>query len=94
MSINTFIGYRPAPPSEYYDKGTANPPDQPQYEGVQFSDGTVVIRWVTQFRSHSIWPDFETFRQVHGHPEYGTYFVWDGPDDAPDGIVVRSESPK
>jgi hypothetical protein len=48
-----FTGYRPAPPQEYYAQGAANPPAEPQYEGVIFSDGTVCIRWVTEFRSHS-----------------------------------------
>lgn len=74
--MKRFIGYRPAPPKEYYEQGAANPPDEPQYEGVVFSDGTVAVRWLTQYRSHSIWNDYDTFYQIHGHPEYGTIIKW------------------
>lgn len=74
--MRRFIGYRPVPPQEYYDKGVANPPDDPQYEGVVFSDGTVVLRWLTTFRSHSLWSDYDSFFAVHGHPEYGTRIDW------------------
>lgn len=72
MSIKVFKGYRPNPPAEYVEKGITNAGNSVDYEGVIFSDGTVVLRWMTEFRSHSIWPDFATFYQVHGHPEYGT----------------------
>lgn len=74
--MKRFIGYRPAPPKEYYEQGAANAPDEPQYEGVIFSDGTVAVRWLTKFASHSIWTDYETFYQIHGHPEYGTVIKW------------------
>jgi hypothetical protein len=67
-----FTGYRASPPDEYKDKGITNSGWSPDYEGVIFSDGTVVIRWLTQFRSHSVWSDWNSFYQVHGHPEYGT----------------------
>lgn len=74
--MRRFEGYRPHPPEEYYQQGAANAPDEPQYEGVVFSDGTVAVRWLTQFRSHSIWTDWESFYQIHGHPEYGTVIKW------------------
>lgn len=74
--IRTFEGYRADPPEEYRENGTANPPDEPQYEGVVFSDGTVVIRWMTDYQSHSVWPSYEVFFHVHGHPEYGTVIRW------------------
>lgn len=67
-----FTGYRPNPPADYAAKGTAAPPDEPQYEGVIFTDGTVALRWRTAFRSTSLWTSFEDFYLVHGHPEYGT----------------------
>lgn len=67
-----FVGYRPQPPQEYVDKGITNAGGDADYEGAVFSDGTVVIRWLTQFRSHSVWADWNSFYQVHGHPEYGT----------------------
>jgi hypothetical protein len=74
--MKRFIGFRPHPPAEYYEQGAANKPDEPQYEGVVFSDGTVAVRWLTENPSHSIWPDFATFYQIHGHPEYGTEIKW------------------
>lgn len=72
----TFAGYRPEPPEEYRDKGITNAGSAADYEGVIFSDGTVVIRWQTAFRSHSVWACWEDFYQVHGHPEYGTRIVF------------------
>lgn len=74
--LRRFVGYRPTPPEDYSGKGAANAPDQPQYEGVVFSDGTCVIRWLTEYRSHSIWKDYDTFYKIHGHPEYGTIIKW------------------
>ncbi len=70
--MKRFIGYRPNAPEEYLEQGAANPGDEPQYEGVIFTDGTVCIRWLTKFRSHSIWPDYDTFYKIHGHDDYGT----------------------
>lgn len=74
--MRRFIGYRPTPPSDYQERGVAAPPDEPQYEGVVFTDGTVVLRWRTAYRSTSAWASFEDFYQVHGHPEYGTRIDW------------------
>lgn len=68
----SFAGYRPNPPEEYRDKGITNGGRTADYEGVIFSDGTVVLRWCTQFKSHSVWACWQDFYQVHGHPEYGT----------------------
>lgn len=74
--MKRFIGFRPNPPEKYYEQGAANAPDEPQYEGVLFEDGTVAIRWLTKYRSHSIWASFDDFYQIHGHPEYGTAIKW------------------
>lgn len=74
--MRRFIGYRPNPPADYLAKGVAAPPDEPQYEGVVFGDGTVVLRWQTAYRSHSVWTCWDDFYQVHGHPEYGTRIDW------------------
>jgi hypothetical protein len=72
-----FAGYRPQPPQEYAGKGITNSGASPDYEGAIFSDGTVVIRWLTEFRSHSVWTSWRDFYQVHGHPEYGTKIVFE-----------------
>lgn len=78
-----FAGYRPSPPPEYADKGITNSGRTADYEGVIFSDGAVVIRWLTEFRSHSVWADWESFYQVHGNPEYGTVIEFGDGGDAP-----------
>jgi hypothetical protein len=75
--MRTFRGYRPAPPEEYTAKGITNNGEMPDYEGIMFSDGTLCVRWLTQYRSHSVWESWEAFYHVHGHPEYGTRIEWD-----------------
>ena len=75
--MRTFAGYRPNPPEDYARKGITNCGYVPDYEGVIFADGSVVIRWLTTYKSHSVWPDWDTFYQVHGHPEYGTVIEFD-----------------
>lgn len=74
--MRVFRGYRPQPPQEYAGKGITNSGETPDYEGVVFADGTVVVRWLTEYRSHSVWADWNSFYQVHGHPEYGTVIKW------------------
>lgn len=74
--IRRFVCYRRNPPEGYVEAGAANAPHQPQFEGVVFSDGTVCIRWLTQYQSHSIWASFQDLLAIHGHPEYGTRIEW------------------
>jgi len=73
--IKRFTAYREHT-TEYHTDQHQNAPDEPQYEGVVFSDGTCVLRWLTPLRSTSVWADFETAMGVHGHPEYGTKIVF------------------
>lgn len=40
--------------------------------GVQFYDGTVVMRWLTPDRSTVVWNDLEAAMRVHGHDESTT----------------------
>lgn len=82
--MRTFTCYRPSPPEEYYRLGVANPPDEPQFEGVVFSDGTVVLRWLTNFRSWSVWNSWKDMYAVHGHEEYGTVITFDDGGDLPE----------
>ena len=74
--MRRFEVYRPSPPAGYLEQGAANAPDQVQFEGVVFSDGTVAVRWLTEFRSHSVWGSLTDLEQIHGHPEYGTEWRW------------------
>jgi hypothetical protein len=74
--MRRFEVFRPNPPADYLGKGHANPPEDVQFEGVIFTDGTVAVRWRTQYKSHSLWASLEELIQVHGHPEYGTVWRW------------------
>ena len=53
-------------------------PDEPQFEGTEFSDGKVVQRWLTAARSVVVWDSWEDLCKVHiyAHPDYGTRVVW------------------
>lgn len=74
--MRRFKVYRPNPPEHYREGGFANAPDEVQFEGVEFSDGTVAVRWMTERRSTSLWTSLEDLMAVHGHPEYGTLVDW------------------
>jgi hypothetical protein len=74
--IRRFEVFRLSPPAGYFEAGAANPPDEVQYEGVVFSDGTVCVRWLTEFRSHSIWASLTDLENIHGHPEYDSTWRW------------------
>lgn len=81
--MRTFTGFRPNPPAEYSEKGITNASDElADYEGCIYSDGTVVIRWLTQYRSHSVWACWDDFYRVHGHEEYGTKILFADEGDA------------
>lgn len=57
--------------------------DLPQFEGVEFSDGRVAIRWMGTIKSTSFWNSMEELKKVHiyAHPDYGTRIEWS------DGLV-------
>lgn len=44
-------------------------------EGVQFTDGTVAIRWLTEKASTVIWASIEDAIAIHGHGG-DTQVVW------------------
>jgi len=48
-------------------------------EGVQFSDGTVTIRWTTHPRSHVVWDSIADAEHVHGHGGATRVHWLDGP---------------
>ncbi len=47
-------------------------------EGVEFSDGTVVLRWLTRTGSVAVYLNGADMEKVHGH-DGRTRVVWDGP---------------
>jgi hypothetical protein len=47
-------------------------------EGVVFSDGTAVVRWVVgEHHSTVVWPDVQSVMAIHGH-NGATRLVWVG----------------
>jgi hypothetical protein len=44
-------------------------------EGVVFTDGTVVLRWITELRSTAVYGGIEDVAAIHGH-EGSTMVVW------------------
>jgi hypothetical protein len=78
--MRRFTVYRRGDLSATHNADQVNAPDQPQYAGVVFSDGTTVVRWLTAARSTSVWTDFATMWRVHGHDDpnskHHTEIVW------------------
>ena len=68
--------YRKSDLSKTHNENQVNPPDEPQFEGVIFSDGTVVVNWLTKMSSISIWKNFDILMAIHGHPEYNSKLIW------------------
>lgn len=60
-----------------HDENQMNPENEPQFEGVVFSDGRCSIRWLTAKGSTSVWDTFDDMMAIHGHPEYGSVIEWD-----------------
>lgn len=75
--ITRFLAYRLDMDSrDTHNADQKNSENEPQFEGVIFSDGTCVLRWLTPLRSHSVWQTFQEAMGVHGHPEYGTEILF------------------
>jgi len=74
--MKTFTMFRRNMESAPHTAEQKNPADQPQFEGVQFSDGSVAIRWLTAKRSTAVWASMDDMLAIHGHPEYGSELVW------------------
>lgn len=83
--MKRFTVYRPNVPTDTHDENQRNAPDKPQFEGVVFSDGKCVIRWLTAKGSTACWDSFADMYSIHGHENYGTYFIWH------DGIIEGFE---
>jgi hypothetical protein len=78
--MRRFNGYRPYPTQEFIDNGWTNTltsaSKDPDYQGIEFDDGVVSVRWITQYRSTSHWDNMDTFMMVYGHPDSETYIEW------------------
>lgn len=82
--MRRFTVYRHGDLSATHNSDKVNPPDQPQFEGIVFSDGACVVRWLTNSHSTTVWNSFEEMWRVHGHTEpgskHGTEIVWHDED--------------
>ncbi len=76
-AVKTFTLYRLNPPAEYLKDGRARDVRLPQLTGVTFENGVTWILWLTGSTSVAMWPNFETFFKIHGHPEYDTEIQWE-----------------
>lgn len=74
--MRRFTMFRRHVPTDTHDENQRNSPDAPQFEGVVFTDGATVLRWLTAKRSTSVWDSFEDAMVIHEHPEYGSEIVW------------------
>jgi len=74
--MRRFRMFRKADLSATHNEKQVNPPDEPQFEGVVFSDGSVAVRWLTGVQSTSVWDSFEDLMEIHGHPEYESVLEW------------------
>lgn len=74
--MRRFTMYRRAVPTETHDENQRNAPDEPAFEGVQFTDGSCAIRWRTAVCSTSVWASVDDMLKIHGHPEYMSEIVW------------------
>jgi hypothetical protein len=77
--LETFTMFRRNVSDATHNADQKNPPCEPQFEGVRFSDGSVAIRWMTAKRSTAVWASMEDMLAIHGHPEYGSELVWTNP---------------
>lgn len=76
IGMRRFTMYRRAVPLATHDENQRNAPDEPAFEGVVFSDGSVALRWRTAIRSTSVWASLEDALKIHGHPEYESELVF------------------
>lgn len=90
--MQRFEVHRVDSPQEYYAQGAANPPDEVQFEGVMFTDGTVTIRWRIEFWSTPLWTSRTGLERIHGHPEYVTRWHWPDGEPAVMGQCVITRS--
>lgn len=65
--MRRFVVYRETPPPY------GNPADQVQFEGVEFTDGTVITKWRTEVHSMHTYPSFDEFWKIGGH---GSHLRW------------------
>lgn len=74
--MRNFQVYRPNQPEGREAQGLGNAPDEVAFEGTIFSDGTVAVRWLTQYGSTAHFNSLEDLLAVHGHPDYNSVITY------------------
>jgi len=74
----TFSCYRRGDISATHTASQRVAPDEVQFDGVIFYDGTVVIRWNTLAHSTAVFPSLDDLLAIHGHPEYNSEIIVEG----------------
>lgn len=74
--MKTFMMYRREDISDTHDENQVNPPEEPQFQGIEFDNGKVAICWLTPKSSVSVWDSMDDMLAIHGHPEYGSELEW------------------
>jgi hypothetical protein len=69
MSRRTFVLHRDEDPTGISGTGVIA-------EGIEFSDGTTVLRWHGDCRSTAVWPSIKDVEIIHGHGGK-TRIIWD-----------------
>lgn len=89
--IRRFTAYRRnISQRETHNELQKNPDDEPQYEGVIFTDGSVALRWRTAIHCTSVWSSLQDALNIHGHPEYGSEIVWHDGETPPEWSAMLS----
>lgn len=77
--MRRFQVYRRTVPTNHIDFGLAVSRHEVQVEGVEFSNGVVVVQWQTSDEAlPAVWKSIQGFKAIHvdPHPEYGTEIRW------------------
>jgi hypothetical protein len=81
--MRRFSGAHARRPHEDIEAGTINTELVFDFEGVEFSDGTMIIKWHKP--SQSAWesfPNFESFQKEHSHSQSSIVIYWVDPEPA------------
>jgi hypothetical protein len=85
--MRRFCGAHARRPHEDVEGGAINTELVFDFEGVEFSDGTVITKWYKPSPSQPAsksYPNFESFQKGHGHSQYGIATYWVDPE--PDSV--------
>jgi len=85
--MRRFCGAHARRPHEDVETRETNKEFAFDFEGVEFSDGTVIIKWYKPSPSQPTresFPNFTSFQEEYGHSQYGIVTYWVDPE--PDSV--------